>query len=359
MTTRVFTLEDLLAQEFTPISTLGIDNVNAAMTAHLDFMNRSVSEQQTMLAEQVTDPRRIWGTSSNISMVETDEFGDGRTQSPKSGVEVGFPMRRFSVATGWTTEWLQRAMAPELARRAIAAENAYLTRMQEEIQFAIFNKTNYTFKDFLGDNTALSVKAFLNADSTDIPDAPNGTAFTGSSHQHYAGKSGSALIRADIDTLISNVVEHGLTGVTLFVDTAMPATLSALTGSQLVGLIPSVLIAGTDSDSAIKKLDVDTDPSNRLVGYWNGYPVHTRSWVPTGYIACLALGSAEKPLAVRVDKQATLRGLLPIVEYGQPNITAKIWRSYFGVSVWNRAAGAVLDTTAITTYGLPSLIRVV
>jgi len=358
MTTKIFTLEDLLAQTNTPLASLGIDNINVAIQNHLDFLNQSVSEQLGLLAEETPDARRIWGGTETYEMKEVDEFGVAKTQAPTSGVEVGFPLRRFSVSTGWSAEWVQRAMASELAKKVIGTQAAYLTKIQDEILFAVFNKDNYAFKDYLVDNTSLSVKAFLNADGAVIPNSPNGTAFVGASHQHYVGTVGASLAYTDIDTLISNVVEHGnMKGIALFTTVAVANSMALLATKPMVRLTYANIVPSTDSDATVLRDNGESDPANKLVGFFGPYPVYTRSWVPTGMIACLATGAAEKPLVYRVDRQASLRGLQPEMEFGFPVITAKTWRSYFGMAVWNRAAGAVLDTAHQTTYTEPTLVR--
>jgi hypothetical protein len=357
MTTRIFSLDDLLAQTNTPLATLGIDSINASIEAHLAYLNASVNEQVSLFSEQTPDARRIWGGTETWTMKEVDEYGDARTQAPTSGTEVGFPLRKFSVSTGWSQEWYQRAMVSELAKRMIGAQTAYLTKLQDEMVYGIFENVSYTYVDYLVDSTSLSVKAFLNADSIAIPNAPNGTAFTAASHQHYVGTSGASLAYTDIDTLIANVTEHGnMKGLALFTTPTVATAMAILATKPMLSLSYANIIAQTDADSTIVKDNLDADPANKLVGYFAGVPVFTRSWVPASMILCMATGAAEKPLVYRVDRAQSLRGLLPVVEFGAPTISAKVWRAYFGFSPWNRAAGAVLDTAHQTTYTCPTTL---
>jgi hypothetical protein len=352
---KIYSLDDLLAQSFTNIATLGIDNINDSIQAHLDWLNASINEQMTLLAERTTDQRRIWGGSERMEMNEVDEFGVARTQAPTSGLELGFPLRKFEVSTGWTNDYLQRATGKEIAKKLLGVQTAYAQRIQDELLFSIFNNVNYTYVDTFVDKTSLAVKAFLNADGAAIPDAPNGTTFDGSTHTHYKGRAGGSLAYTDIDSLISNVVEHGnMKGVSLFVPEAMVATLSGLTSTKFVKLTSAVLVPANTSDATIVRDNVDNDPANKLVGYWDSYPVYTRSWVPANYIAVLATGASEKPLVYREDKY--VQGLVGDMEYGNPVITAKAFKAYMGVSVWNRAAGAVLYTGG-TSYVKPTLTR--
>jgi len=361
MTTKFYSLDDMLSQRFTPISTLDVNAVNDAIQAQLDFLNKSVSEQISLLAEETPVARRVWGTTAPFVMKEVGEFGEARSKAYGPGVEIDFPLRKFSVSTGWSKEWFQRATAAELAQRVLGASTAYQKKLQDEIKFAIFNNVNYTYEDYLVDSTSLAnCRAFLNADSVTIPDAPDGTTFTAASHNHYVGTVGASLAYTDVDTLISNVVEHGnMFGITLFTTPALVSTLAGLTSTKFVQLTYASVIPANDTDATIMRDNADADPSNKLVGFWGNYPVYTRSWVPTGMIACLATGSAEKPLVMRVDANPSLRGLIALTEWGNPVITSKEWIAYFGMGVWNRAAGAVLDTAHQTTYTLPSLIRTV
>ena len=152
-------------------------------------------------------------------MKEVDEFGMAQTEKATSGVEVNFPLRKMSVSTGFTADYLRRATVSEIVQVAINAQEAYLERMQAELKFGIYNDDNYNFVDKFGDGSTLAVKAFLNADLVAIPNAPDGTTFTASTHNHYVGSVGAALAASDIDLLISNVTEDGLTkGVALFIN---------------------------------------------------------------------------------------------------------------------------------------------
>src|SRR5512146_200445 len=222
-TVGTYSLADLLAQRFVPASQFGFDAIARAIQAHLDWLNGQVADQMGLVAESSSDVRRVWGTSENMQMAEVDELGVARTQKDTNGVEVDFPLRKFSVSTGWTADFMARATPRDLAQRALDIETAYVTRLRQELAAALFNKTNYSFVDWLGDGTTLAIKRLLNADGEAVPSAPDGTTFAGT-HQHYAGTSGAALAYGDIDTLSSNVPEHGLLNVQLFINAADVST---------------------------------------------------------------------------------------------------------------------------------------
>ena len=352
-----YSLEDLLKQRFVPATEFGLDAIARAIQARLTWLNEKVSDQMGLVAETSSDVRRVWGTSEHMAMMEVDELGVARTQKDLGGVEIDFPLRKFSISTGFTADFIARATPADLAGKALGVQTAYLEAVRNELAFAMFGKANYKFVDWLGDGTTLSVKAFLNADGAAVPSAPDGTAFL-STHQHYAGTSGASLAYTDIDTLIANVTEHMLKGIGLFINVSNVATLTNLASTKFTALTLAVVAVPGRTSGTVETATVEDDPANKLVGYWAGYPVYTRSWVPADYYCALATGSAEKPLVHRIDKFAGLNGLRLVAQTGMHPLTAQTWEAEIGFGAWGRNAAAFLKGTAQTTYANPSgLVR--
>lgn len=355
--TGTYSLEDLLAQRYVPASQFGFDAIARAIQAHLDWLNGQVADQMGLIAESSTDVRRIWGGSENMEMKEVDELGVARTQKDSNGVEVNFPLRKFSISTGWTADFIARATPADLAQKALDVESAYVTRLRQELAAALFGKANYSFVDWLGDGTTLAIKKLLNADGGAIPNAPDGTAFAGT-HQHYVGTAGASLAYTDIDTLIANVTEHMLGGVKLFINRANVATLTALASTKFTALTLAVVAVPGRTSGTVVTDSVEDDPDNKLVGYWAGYEVHTRSWVPSGYYMALATGSPQKPIVHRLDKFTALNGIRMVYQLNAHPLTAQTFEAEIGFGAWGRHAAAILDGAHQTTYSNPSgLVR--
>ena len=255
-----------------------------------------------------------------------------------------------------TSPYPASAVQPaDLAGKALDVQAAYLERIRNELAFALLHPTNYKFVDWLGDGTTLSIKALLNADSAAIPDAPDGTSFAPATHTHYNGTASFAY--TDIDALIADVVEHQLGGVGLFINVSNVATLVALGSTKFTALTLAVVAVPGRTSGTVETTTVEEDPANKLVGYWAGYPVYTRSWVPAGYYVALATKSANKPLVHRIDKFASLNGLRLVAQTAMHPLTAQTWEAEVGFGVWGRNAAAVLDSANHTTYTKPTLVR--
>lgn len=352
-----YSLEDLLAQRFVPASEFGFDGIARAIQAHLDWLNAQVADQMGMIAETTDDVRRIWGGSEDGEMVEVDETGVARTQKDENGEEIDFPLRKFSRSTGWTADYMARATPADLATKVLKFESAYVTRLRQELAAALFAKANYSFVDRLGDGTTLAIKRLKNADTMKVPNAPDGTTFA-TSHQHYSGYISGSAQNADIDALIANVTEHGFTNVQLIVNQANVATLAAMTTTKFVALTLAVVAVPGRTSGTIDTQVVTDDPANKLVGYWAGYPVITRSWVPSGYYVANAVDAPQKPLVHRIDKFSALNGLRLVAQFGQHTLTAQTYEAEIGFGVWGRTSAAILDGGNATTYSNPSgLVR--
>jgi hypothetical protein len=71
-------------------------------------------------------------------------------------------------------------------------------------------------------------------------------------------------------------------------------------------------------------------------------------------MACLALGASEKPLQYRELPWDHLKGLKIDSQYENEPIIARSGVQYFGVAVYNRSAGAVLQLNS-ATYSNPTI----
>lgn len=356
-TVGTYSLADLLAQRFVPASQFGFDNIARAIQAHLDWLNAQVADQMGMIAESSSDVRRVYGASESMQMAEVDELGVARTQKDTQGAEIDFPLRKFSISTGWTADFIARATPADLAQKALDVTTAYVTRLRQELAAALFNKANYSFVDWLGDGTTLAIKKLCNADSMPIPNAPDGTSFAGT-HQHYVGTVGASLAAADIDAVIALVAEHGLTNVQLLINQANVATLTNLASTKFTALTLAVVAVPGRTSGTVETQVVTDDPANKLVGYWAGYPVLTRSWVPSGFYLANAVNAPMRPILHRLDKFASMNGLRLVNTLGMHPLTARTWEAEIGFGVWGRHSAAILDGGHQTTYSNPSgLVR--
>jgi hypothetical protein len=356
---RIYNLNDLYEQRYAPISTLDLSKVALTIEAYAADLSAKVDGMLNDFTEEQTLSRAIWGGAPKMVFDEVGEFGRGKPRADVGGQELHFPLRKLSATQEASEEFWKRAKIKDLLDLTVSMDIGYSTRIQDELKAAIFNNTLFTAQnDWLIDNSTLNkIQPFLNADGGSIPPAPNGATFTGASHQHYIGITGSALAVADMTYLTNHVTEHGPGKIVLFVDPAMPATLAGLSGTKFVAKTPVVIADQSAAQVAREQFNPDDDRNNMSVGYWDGYEVVTRSWVPTNYIAAMNVsGRLGKPLHRRIDPN--FPGLIVAPEVTNGILRVKESYFYMGFGAFNRAAGAVLAAANQGSYAVPSgLVR--
>lgn len=332
---------DVSAQEF------GIDTIAQVLTEDNANFNALVQEALSDLVAPSTDTQRKQGTSIDGEMTEGDEYGRTPTQRATAGQTVGFPMRLYTFALGWTREWELNRSPADFAIAQQAAQGADLRRIMYELKRAIFGPTNYTFVDTFGKELELAVKRFINADGTGIQNGPNGETFDGSSHTHY--NANSTLTAAAVQATIDDVVEHGFGGnVRIYISRTDEASFRGLSG--FVAAADPRLILDVTADQANRRVDI-TRLDNRMIGYFGGAEVWTKPWIPANYLLCFDAGSNAKPLVMR--SPTVEPGLRIVAEIDAHPLRAQYMQHKFGFGVWTRLNGAVLQFNS-GSYSAPS-----
>ncbi|HEU4588147.1 MAG TPA: hypothetical protein VFS11_05850 [Gemmatimonadales bacterium] len=350
MKTGSLTITDLLANNQTTARAFGMDTIIEVIRRDLETHNRLIDQAVSQFAEVSTDSLRMYGTSDNGEMQELDENGRATTQKITGGVNCGFPLRKYGYAFGGTRDFLEAATPRDIARRVIAAEKAHAKGVMRGLKRAVYTATNSTFTDRLqAPVVALPVRAFVNADSNDIPEGPNGQAFDGSSHTHYLGAA--SLSASTLLSLHDTVLEHGLgvSGKLVLVISATDRTaVEALTGFRAYP-DPRVTYRATDTNTATIDL-VKMD--DLAIGTFHAAEVWVKPWAIANYVAALVLDADEKPLVMRTRPGGSNLKLDAQIE-AQP-LQAEYATAHYGFGVWNRTAGGVLYF-ANATYASPTI----
>lgn len=346
-----YDVSTLLATRYTSANQYGIDTIAQILQADLDAYNAITLEQLSELCDVTTDVQRIYGSSAGGKMAKVDEYGRSSTQRATTGATVGFPLDRFQYGIGWTKRYMEKATPADLAVGQQAAQKAHRIAIRDEIKRAIYTPTNTTFKDYLVNNVDVPVKAFLNADGAAIPDAMDGSAFTASSHTHYSASA--TLTNAAVLALVANVVEHGHGGMIRlainFNDESAFRLLADFTAAPDYRVIPATNVTVTQQT---------TNPANlynRYIGVFGAAEVWIKPWAIQSYAFAYDAADQSKPLAFRQDQVgAPLQGLRIAANLDLYPLYAEYMEADFGVGVWTRTNGAVLDFGS-ASYRTPTI----
>ena len=322
------------------------DAVDAALAAHRRLLAEKVSE----LVDVSADRLRRHGGNSTVEMVQMDQFGTPDVQKISAGYNIGFPLRLYGGAVQWTRKYFQVTSVAEFMRQFDALLDADVRQVDLQIRKALFNPTNYTFKDVLIDNVDLPVKALVNADSLPLPIGQDGTEFNGATHTHYLGTA--SLTAANITSLWQTVAEHFETGtIRIYINSASEQAVRGFT-SNFVPYTPTVITPATSAPFISRDVN-NLMLKNRPIGLYDSVAeVWIKPWIPANYMVALRLGD-DKPLVLRT-RTGQFDGLQIVSDLESYPLRARTVESEYGIAVGSRVAAAVLQTNS-GTYSMPTL----
>lgn len=334
-------IADLQANRFQSAAEFGLSTINEVLQADLEAYNRVMLEMTTDMAETSADRQRIYGTSADGEMLESDEYDRGTSMKVATGATAGFPLFKYLKNINWTRDYFLMSTPADIAETVLAIQSAHLRAHRRSLQRAVFNPANRTVREqFVTPLIDLGVKAFVNADGAPIPNGPNGETFNAATHTHYDFIDSAAPTAAGLTALIEDVIEHGHGSMLkLNINRAAETAVRALTG--FVPYVDPRLTLGTQANQPGERVDI-TRIDNRAIGLFGAAEVWVRSWVPAGYVLCYDAGTPMKPLVQRTHPVAGLVGLRVAATLDDYPLYAQTMESYFGYGVWTRTNGAVL-----------------
>jgi len=330
----------------------GEDRAWESIQIALDAHNAQLADMLGSLVERTTDTRRAYGTGDTKTFDEVDQYGQPDVQKITAGIAVDFPLRRYVNNVQWTRQWLMTNSVAQMVAEINAILDGDRQNVIKQIKRAIFNPTNTSFVDRLGNpaNITLNLKAFLNADSAAVPVGPNGETFDGTTHTHYLANA--TLTTAAATSLIVAVQEHANTGIPqIFISSADEAAWRALSGFQ--AYIDPRMTLNANANQPFIRSNI-SNIYNRAIGLYGNAQISIKPWMVAGY----AFGYIEgqpAPLAMRLPQlNPDLGDLQPVFDDERYPLRSRTWERQMGVSVWQRQLGAVLDF-GHSSYTAPSI----
>jgi hypothetical protein len=326
------------------------EQVQVYLRAHNNLMNMMEND----LFTSTTDRFYTWGNVNTVSMMRADEFSRPRaSKMVVDPTEGGYPLEKYQAAYQVTQEFMDNKTMGDLDTLISGIANADVTNRLVTLRDVLFNPTNNTnYKDISTDSYTLKIRAFLNADSTYIPNNKYGVTFDPATHTHFLGTSSFAA--ADLLAQIKTVQEHYPElppSIRVYANGAQEQTIRGFTG--FYPYWDRRIDPGANTARAIGDLDL-TNTVDRPIGVFDAAQIWIKPWMPAGYTFAFH-PNAPKPLKRRVRPMAGgMRGDLRIVaQLPLYPLFAEMMEREEGFGVWERTNGCALKCDN-ATYSAPS-----
>lgn len=341
---------DTLASTQATIAQFGEDKAFQTIADLLAAHNSLLDDMLRNFVETTEDRQRRYGGGSVGYMDEVDQFGRTDASKQSQGVTVGFPLRKYQKSLQWTRDYFEVTTGAEFAAQINQAMLEDTATVERAIKRAIFTPTNSTVLDRYVDNVSLAVKAFVNADSAEMPSGPNGESFVAATHTHYTFSAAWDL--AAFTALVTNVTEHVGTGmVVVEINQAQEAATRGFTGFAAV--TDARIINPTTATIAQGSLDL-INFNNRMIGILGGAEVWVKSnRIPANYEFAWIRGPQDKVL-VRRQRNAARGALRLVADNEAYPLRAQTRERETGFAVWNRVGGAVNYSNSGSAYATPT-----
>lgn len=344
--------------------------------AILETFNAQRQPLVDLLSFPVTDVIEDIVEAGTERFEEASEFGLPKSIRPLPVVtQRAFPFKWYDLRQGYTFQFLagngntggaSSQQLDAVLQMAMEADN----RLQfEMVMKALFNSANRTTSI---NNTAYTVTALYNADSTFIPPY-NGVTFTPASHTHYVASGAALLDSTDLDAGATLLTEHGYdqqNGYTTLVlvnktesDVIKTFRRGVVNNNGVTAVYDFIPATGTGFllpvgwEVAAGGQAGNTFAGMNVVGTYGPYLIVEHGTIPSGYMVFAASAGRSTNLnivGIRQHSQASLQGVVlkPGNNNNYPLIDSAFVRG-IGSGVGRRGAAAVMQVTA-GAYAVPA-----
>lgn len=326
--------------------------VDTAIQQAVEEHNRQLDALLGLFVERTTEPQLRYLQGANMRLQPLDDDGRARPVKVSGYYDVGFPLQ--SAGSAWGANYVTRAkMTVEDANRITASMLIADARwVRDHILAALFANAAWTFEDELYGNLTVRPLA-ITSDGITYQLATGADA--GGTDQHLLAQANAIGAGADnpFPTIYTELTEHpenaGATIIAL-IPTGLKASVQALATFNPI-LDPNIR-PGANSDALVGTLGVDVPGT--VFGYEDS-GVWLVEWpnMVANYIVAVAAGPNPRPLAMREDPEAELRGFQRVAERNDHPFYESQFLRRAGFGAWNRV-GALAYRIGNGAYAVPT-----
>ncbi len=328
------------------VTEVGVDAVDGAIARSVAEHNRQLDALTNLFAVRTTNFKSRFYNPATARLQPLDNSGRALPIKPSGQYDVAFPIQMGGTAWGFDYVTGQKLTVGEVARVVASMQDADSRWMRDHILAALFYKSTtvpWTFVD--DEHGSLSVYGLANGDTVTY-DLMTGTD-SGATDDHLLY---DASIAADtFVTIHDELLEHPENGgeVIAFIPTNLKSTVEALATFYPVE-DPRIR---QGSAASVLTGSLNTAVPGTVLGLCEGCWIVEWKSLPSDYIIGVTT-EGERPLAMREDMEASLRGFKQVAERNDHPWYEKQYLRRAGLGAWNRVGACVVK--AAGSYTVPT-----
>lgn len=339
-----FNLENLFNKRVTEA---GVDVVARAINASVAEHNRQVDALLSLFVRRTTEFKIRYKTPTAARLQALDEAGRARPIRPAGHYELGFPLQMAGAAWGADYVTRQKMTVQEANDATLTILSADARWVRDHILAALFVDGSWTFRDEEHGN--LTVKGPASGD-TDTYLIMAGADDVATDDHMLAQANAIDDSNNPFPTIHDELTEHPENGgeVVALIPTNLRSAVEGL--ATFHDFADPNIIPGNASDRLSGRLNVAVP--GEMVGYVDKVWVAEWKQLPDNYIIGVPT-DGEKPLAMREDEEAVLRGFHAVAEREDYPFWERQYMRRAGFGAWNRT-GAVVYRIGNANYAVPA-----
>ena len=333
------------------VNEIDVAEVFTAIDQSIEEHNRNLQQMIDTFCVSTTDFKTRYRTPAHQRLQPLDEHGRALPTTGYAAYDVAWPIQMAGAAHGQTWLARQRMTVRELNNDILSILTADARWIRDHILAAMFRDTDLTFTD--EEHGTLTIKPIANGDSQTYNILPgNDVAAT---DDHILAQA-NAIDNSNnpLGTIRDELLEHPENGgeVIVFHSPSLRDDFSALTSFNPVA-DPNIR-RGSGADVLIGRTPAG---AGNIPGEIYGYDdskVWLSEWrsLPDNYLVAITT-DGPRPLAIREDPQAALRGFRRVAERNDHPYYEQQYFRRAGFGAWNRV-GAVVMRIGNGTYAVPT-----
>jgi hypothetical protein len=312
---------------------------------------------------------RVSGVTEEVQPPQEVDFELASEYGQPQGIRTaatrlwrGYDFKFYDLAIRYTWMFLAEADQAQLRQLNNLALEADTKLVYQRVMKTIFNPLNQT--GFTDKNEPVTVYKFYNGDA-EVPPTYNYTTFT-APHNHYTVSGTAAVTSANVDTLQTQLTEHGYDLVSgyklvLWVNKAeadIIRNFRTATGAKFDFVANPAYYGG--AVWVPNNGQYVGGPAGTLeneIGTYGSFHVVQEGLIPAGYMVGIATGgqnNISNPVGLREHSNPAYRGLklIPGQRSDYPLVDS-FYRRGIGSGIRHRGAGAVMQIKVAAGYVTP------